>query len=195
MVEHSFAGRCGGDVRFKRMTSALSACSRGPNMMSYRHIRREYQSGDLVEPVLVDHYAKLISPIFTNLFFEAGLAPNTVTILMMCAGFVGATLFAMPLLGLKACGVFFIHTWYVLDCNIPSLVEKKEWKDTSVIWEILARTNATQIDMTHVGIVPEIECFDACRRGWNHFIKVSLTKFLNEGEGLPEGPGRPRAPR
>jgi len=117
MVEHSFAGRCSGDVRFKRMTPTLSVCSRGPNMMSYRQIRRDYQSGDLVEPVLVDHYAKLISPIFTNLFFEAGLAPNTVTVLMMCTGFVGAALFAMPLLGLKACGVFFIHTWYVLDCS------------------------------------------------------------------------------
>ncbi len=86
-------------------------------------------------------------------------------------------------------------TWYVLDCNIPSLAEKKEWKDTSIIWEILARTNATQIDMTHAGLTPEAECFEMCQKGWNHFIKVSLEKFLNEGEGLPEGPGRPRASR
>ena len=85
--------------------------------MSYRTVRRDYQSHALVEAVLVDHYAKLISPLFTSLFVKARLTPNTVTVLMMFAGFIGAALFAMPLIGLKVCGLLFIHIWYVLDCS------------------------------------------------------------------------------
>lgn len=70
-----------------------------------------------MEPVLVDYYAKLISPVLTNILFKAGVAPNTVTVLMMLSGFLGAALFALPQIGIKAVGLLFIHAWYVLDCS------------------------------------------------------------------------------
>jgi len=35
---------------------------------------------------------------------------------MMASGVVGSLLFALPPIGLKACGLIFIHLWYVLDC-------------------------------------------------------------------------------
>ena len=39
--------------------------------------------------------------------------------------------------------------------------------------------------MTHVGLVPGIECYEDCEKGWDFYIKESLFKFLTEGKGLP----------
>ena len=95
--------------------------------MSYRKIRRDYQSHDRVEAVLVDHYAKLVSPVFTSVLVKTKLTPNSVTVLMMFSGFLGAALFAMPLVGLKVLGLLFIHIWYVLDCSDGEVARIKNY--------------------------------------------------------------------
>jgi hypothetical protein len=76
--------------------------------------------------------------------------------------------------------------WTVTDCNLHWLKDKKEWQNTRVVWEIIPEGKSIRVIMTHVGLVPEIECFDNCRTGWDGFIKGSLLKFLNEGKGMPE---------
>lgn len=86
-------------------------------MVSYRQIRREYQSRSTVEEILVDHYAKLLSPLLTPIFIRLGTIPNRVTVYMMIAGLAGAALFAVPSLAAKLCGLVLIHLWYVLDCS------------------------------------------------------------------------------
>jgi len=76
--------------------------------------------------------------------------------------------------------------WYVLDCNLHWMKNKKEWKDTEILWEISSVGDSTRIDMTHIGLVPEKECFDDCNKGWNHYVKVSLYKLITEGRGEPD---------
>jgi hypothetical protein len=76
--------------------------------------------------------------------------------------------------------------WFVLDCNLHWLKDKKEWKDTEVVWEISSVGDSTRINMTHVGLVPGIECFEDCNKGWNHYVKESLYKLLTEGRGEPD---------
>jgi len=71
----------------------------------------------LLEDIIVDHYAKLISPLFTRLFVRIGVTPNRVTILMMVSGVIGAVLFALPYIACRVFGLVFIHLWYVLDCS------------------------------------------------------------------------------
>ena len=66
---------------------------------------------------MVDHYAKLISPLFTKFLIKTGISPNGVTVLMMIAGIAGAVLFAIPSIACKAFGLIFIHAWFVLDCS------------------------------------------------------------------------------
>lgn len=78
--------------------------------------------------------------------------------------------------------------WEVIDCHLHWLSDKKEWKGTKMIWEVLVRKDGTQVNFTHVGLVPEIECYDDCSTGWNFYIKESLFKFITEGKGLPETP-------
>jgi len=76
--------------------------------------------------------------------------------------------------------------WYVTDSHLPWLKEKTEWTNTKVVFEISPENNSTKIDFTHVGLVPGIECYENCERGWTRFVTISLPKFINDGKGLPE---------
>src|ERR1700744_3760320 len=50
--------------------------------------------------------------------------------------------------------------WSVTDSYLPWLKEKTEWTDTEVVWEISEERNEVKIDMTHVGLVPQVECYE-----------------------------------
>ena len=74
--------------------------------------------------------------------------------------------------------------WKVTDSYINWLQDKKEWNGTEVVFEISEKENATQIDFTHIGLVPEMECYNVCEEGWNNHITMSLVKLINEGTGM-----------
>lgn len=76
--------------------------------------------------------------------------------------------------------------WKVTDCNLHWINNKKEWNNTEVVFEISGKGNATQIDFTHIGLVPGVECYNDCEVGWNGHITGSLVKLINEGKGMPE---------
>ncbi len=76
--------------------------------------------------------------------------------------------------------------WLVTDCYLHWLADKKEWSDTQIVFEIVPVGNATQINFTHVGLVPEVECYDGCVKGWTEYFKDSLFKLLTEGKGNPQ---------
>jgi hypothetical protein len=76
--------------------------------------------------------------------------------------------------------------WRVNDCNMPWLHNKKEWTGTEVVWQIAEKDGQTEVLMTHIGLVPEIECYGACEKGWNYFIQESLLKLLAQGKGVPD---------
>jgi len=75
--------------------------------------------------------------------------------------------------------------WYVTDCNKPWLKDKKEWKDTQLIWEISTKNEETQIDFTHQGLVPEVECYGVCSNAWSQYMKGSLLNLITTGKGHP----------
>jgi len=76
--------------------------------------------------------------------------------------------------------------WQVIDCYLHWLNDKKEWNNTELVFEISADNDLTQINFTHVGLVPEIECYGSCVKGWDQYVKGSLFKLITEGKGLPE---------
>ncbi len=75
--------------------------------------------------------------------------------------------------------------WHVTDCYLPWLKNKTEWTNTSIVWELKSEGNTTQIDMTHVGLTPEVECYESCNKGWNEHINDSLRQLLTDGTGNP----------
>lgn len=78
--------------------------------------------------------------------------------------------------------------WKVEDCYLDWLKDTKEWMNTKMLWEISTKNNQTQISFTHIGLVPEIECYDNCVKGWDFFVKESLYKLVTQNQGLPDKP-------
>lgn len=76
--------------------------------------------------------------------------------------------------------------WKVTNCNLPWFKDKTEWNNTEVVFEISSEGNQTRIDFTHRGLVPGIECYDACEKGWDGHVTNSLLNFINKGEGNPK---------
>jgi hypothetical protein len=75
--------------------------------------------------------------------------------------------------------------WKVTDCYLPWFKDKKEWNNTEVVFQLSQNNGKTKIDFTHMGLTPEVECYDVCEKGWNGHINT-LEKFINEGKGLSE---------
>lgn len=76
--------------------------------------------------------------------------------------------------------------WHVTDCYLPWLKDKTEWNGTTVVFEIFPLGDETQVTMTHIGLVPEVECYNGCEAGWNKHFKGSLLKLLTEHVGAPQ---------
>ena len=76
--------------------------------------------------------------------------------------------------------------WLVTDSKLNFLSDKNEWTNTRISFEISKKDNKTQLRFTHFGLVPEIECYDACSNAWSGYINNSLYKLITKGKGQPE---------
>ena len=76
--------------------------------------------------------------------------------------------------------------WYVEDSLIalPELKNQTEWIGTTIVWEIQQSEESSQIKVTHLGLNPDIECYNICSNGWVQFLG-SLKLFLETGKGTP----------
>ncbi len=77
--------------------------------------------------------------------------------------------------------------WDVLDCYLPFIKDLKEWNGTTVVWNIKRNGELTEIDFEHIGLTPEVECYDNCEKGWNFYVNESLKKLITDGVGMPAG--------
>ena len=85
-------------------------------------------------------------------------------------------------------------TWHVLDNHFDFTQDKAEWKDTKIHFEITMQDGKTGIRFTHVGLVPEYECFDLCSNSWSFYLHTSLRALIRTGKGLPTAKREPRPP-
>jgi hypothetical protein len=76
--------------------------------------------------------------------------------------------------------------WLVTQSKLNFISKQDEWTGTKISFELSEKDGKTQIDFTHFGLVPTVECFDACEKGWDYYLKGSLYKLLITGKGEPE---------
>jgi len=65
--------------------------------------------------------------------------------------------------------------WLVTDGQMLWLKDTTEWKNTQIVFEISEGDHQTRIDMTHVGLVPAVECYNVCDDGWNRHLEDLAT--------------------
>ncbi len=75
--------------------------------------------------------------------------------------------------------------WLVTDSKLNFVEDKHEWTNTKISFEITNHDDKTQLHFTHIGLVPEFQCYNGCVKGWDYYIKGSLYKLLTEGKGMP----------
>lgn len=73
--------------------------------------------------------------------------------------------------------------WLVTESSLNFIEDKSEWIGTKIIFEISEKDNKTEIRFTHQGLVPRIECYDACSNALSDIINNSLRSLIMTGRG------------
>jgi hypothetical protein len=80
--------------------------------------------------------------------------------------------------------------WLVLDSYLGFIEDKSEWNGTKVTFEIARKGDTTEVRFTHMGLVPDHECYDACSNAWGTYIDGSLRSLIATGKGQPNTKGK-----
>ena len=75
--------------------------------------------------------------------------------------------------------------WLVLDSSLSFIKNKKEWNGTRITFDIARKGDNTEVRFTHVGLVPDQECYGACSDAWGSYIRGSLRSLISKGKGAP----------
>jgi uncharacterized protein YndB with AHSA1/START domain len=73
--------------------------------------------------------------------------------------------------------------WEVVDSQLAGPEDPGEWNGTHIIFEITSRDKQTELQFSHLGLVPDFECFDSCSNAWGFYINGSLRRLITTGEG------------
>ncbi|MNQ45562.1 hypothetical protein D3C85_593470 [compost metagenome] len=82
--------------------------------------------------------------------------------------------------------------WLVEKNYFKFTEDETEWTGTKPTFEISEKNGKTTLRFTHVGLVPDYECFDICRDSWTNYIQNSLKKLITMGKGMPNGKDKPQ---
>ncbi len=74
------------------------------------------------------------------------------------------------------------------DSELVFVEDRDEWTGTRVIFDITADGDATTLHFTHEGLLPAVECYDACSDGWSRCMR-SLEQLIVTGRSQT-GPKR-----
>jgi hypothetical protein len=76
--------------------------------------------------------------------------------------------------------------WRVTDSHLSFVSEPAEWTGSEIVFDIAPVTGGTELRFTHVGLVPDVECYGACSTAWVHYVNGSLRSLITTGAGLPD---------
>jgi activator of Hsp90 ATPase-like protein len=76
--------------------------------------------------------------------------------------------------------------WHVVDSHLSFPKDKSEWNGSDIIFEISGKDGKTEIRFTHLGLVPEYECYGRCSNAWGVLINGNLRKLITTGQSQPD---------
>jgi hypothetical protein len=70
--------------------------------------------------------------------------------------------------------------WLITDSKLNFIKDKTEWTGTKISFDIAKKGDKTEIRFTHLGLVPDIECYQDCSNAWSSYINSSLRNFITK---------------
>lgn len=67
--------------------------------------------------------------------------------------------------------------WTIVESNLNFLNDPGEWSGTTISFDLQTENGKTKVTFTHEGLVPQIECYDACSSAWTGYMS-NLEKKL-----------------
>lgn len=72
--------------------------------------------------------------------------------------------------------------WQVLDAHISFTEDPREWVGSEIVFDIAQERDRTIVRFSHVGLTPEIECYEKCSSAWGYYVNTSLRQLIEGGE-------------
>jgi hypothetical protein len=76
--------------------------------------------------------------------------------------------------------------WHVLDSDLSFVKDKSEWNDTDIVLDISKKEGKTEVRFTHLGLVPQYECYGSCSNAWGMLINGNLRKLIATRKSQPD---------
>jgi hypothetical protein len=68
--------------------------------------------------------------------------------------------------------------WHVEDGYLNFTRDTTEWTGTDITFDILESDGTTEVRFAHVGLTPDVECFDNCSSAWTYYVKQCLPELI-----------------
>jgi hypothetical protein len=75
--------------------------------------------------------------------------------------------------------------WQALDAYLDFTDDPREWVGSTIVFEVAPAGEGTSVHFSHVGLTPEIECYDKCSAAWGFYVNGSLKQLITQGKGAP----------
>ena len=76
--------------------------------------------------------------------------------------------------------------WHVLESKLSFVKAQSEWNDTYIVFDISQKDGQTEVRFTHIGLVPQYECYGSCSNAWGTLINGNLRKLMITGKVQPD---------
>jgi hypothetical protein len=75
--------------------------------------------------------------------------------------------------------------WHIVQGYLNFTDDPGEWTGTDVVFDLSSTGEGTEVRFSHVGLLPQSECYDQCSTAWSFFFNQSLRDLIVTGQGQP----------
>ena len=76
-------------------------------------------------------------------------------------------------------------SWLVVDNYFGFVADQAEWQGTTIEFDLSPTPDGTEVRFSHVGLGPQLECYDVCSNAWAGYLHGSLRNLITTGHGRP----------